>query len=276
MKVAAVQMCSGAEVAPNLATAAALLAQAARAGAALAVLPENFALMPREEAARLAVAEDDGAGPVQEFLAGTAMDLGITLIGGTFPLRVPGEPRVAAACLVYGPDGRRLARYDKIHLFDVDVPGGGGAYRESAGIRPGREPALAPTPAGPVGLTVCYDLRFPELFRRLGREGAALFSVPAAFTVPTGQAHWHVLLRARAIENLCAVVAAAQWGTHANGRATFGHSLVVDAWGEVLAELPSGEGLALASLDLPRQARLRTEFPALAHRVPGLAGDATT
>lgn len=273
MKVAAVQMCSGPDVAANLARAGELLAAAARDGAELAVLPENFAIMGRDDAARLAAAEDEGSGPIQDFLARAAVDLGITLIGGTMSLKVPGDPRrVAAASLAYGPGGR-LGRYDKIHLFDVDLPDGGGSYRESAGIAPGSGLALVPTSGGLLGLSVCYDLRFPELYRALSAQGATLLAVPSAFTVPTGEAHWHVLLRARAIENQCAVIAAAQWGEHANGRRTYGHSLVVDAWGRMLAELPSGEGHVLAELDLAAQRRLRNEFPALTHRVPGLGGD---
>jgi nitrilase len=270
VKVAAIQMCSGDEVAANLATAARLLREAAAAGAVLAVLPENFAFMGRAERDRLAVAEADGAGPIQEFLAATAAALGITLIGGTIPLRVAADPaRVAAASLVLGPDGRRLGRYDKIHLFDVDLPEGGGTYRESAGTFAGGAPQVVATPVGLAGVTVCYDLRFPELYRLLVARGAVLLVVSAAFTVPTGEAHWEVLLRARAIENLSAVVAAAQWGEHANGRRTFGHSLVVDAWGSVLARLPAGEGFALAEVDFARQAALRQEFPALTHRVLG-------
>jgi deaminated glutathione amidase len=261
-------MCSGAEADANLATAGRLLADAAAEGARLAVLPENFAFMGRTERDRMAVAEVDGDGPIQRFLSTTAAALGITLIGGTIPLRTPTESqRAAAASLVFGPDGRRLGRYDKIHLFDVDLPGGAGTYRESAGISPGHAPALVATPLGPTGVTVCYDLRFPELYRALVAGGAVLMVVSAAFTVPTGEAHWSVLLRARAIENLCAVVAAAQWGEHANGRRTYGHSLVVDAWGTVLAELPEGEGHALADVDLERQLKLREEFPALTHRV---------
>ena len=270
MKVAAIQMCSSDVVATNLATAGRLLAEAAAAGAALALLPENFAFMGRSERDRLAVAEADGVGPIQEFLAATAARLGITLIGGTIPLRVAADPgRVAAASLAYGPDGARAGRYDKIHLFDVDLPDGGGAYRESAGTFAGTGTEVVASAAGPVGLSVCYDMRFPELYRLLAARGAQLLTVAAAFTVPTGEAHWHVLLRARAIENLCAVVAAAQWGEHANGRRTYGHSLIVDAWGHVLAELPGGEGFALADVDLARQATLRKEFPALTHRVLG-------
>jgi deaminated glutathione amidase len=267
MKVAAIQMCSGMEVGANLATAGRLLAEAAAAGAGLAVLPENFAFMGRHERDRLAVAEADGSGPIQDFLATTARALGITLIGGTIPVRVPDGARVAAASLVLGPDGSRLGRYDKIHLFDVDLPDGGGTYRESAGTAAGTTPEVVSTPLGPTGVTVCYDLRFPELYRTLVARGAVLLVVSAAFTVPTGEAHWEVLLRARAIENLSAVVAAAQWGEHANGRRTWGHSLIVDAWGQVLAQLPAGEGYVLAQIDLGRQAAVRKEFPALTHRV---------
>lgn len=268
MKVAAIQMCSGLDVAANLATAGRWLAAAAADGARLMVLPENFAFMGRDERDRLGVAEDDGAGPIQDFLAGTAARLGVTLVGGTIPIRVPGDAaRVAAASVVHGPDGRRAGRYDKIHLFDVDLPEGGETYRESAGIRAGSAPEVMTTPLGPAGITVCYDLRFPELYRQLTARGAVLLIVSAAFTVPTGEAHWEVLLRARAIENLSAVVAAAQWGEHANGRRTWGHSLVVDAWGRILAEQAAGEGFALAEIDLARQASLRKEFPALTHRV---------
>jgi nitrilase len=168
---------------------------------------------------------------------------------------------------VYGEDGARLARYDKIHLFDVEIPGREESYRESAHIAPGARPALAPTTAGLAGLSVCYDVRFPELYRLMAAAGARWFSVPAAFTVPTGQAHWEVLLRARAIENLCFVVAAAQWGRHANGRDTYGNSLIVDCWGTVLARLPEGVGVITAELDLAAQDETRRRFPALKHRV---------
>jgi len=270
MKVAAVQMTSGFDVAANLATAGRLLDAAAEGGARFAVLPENFAFMGRDERDRLAIAEDEGRGPIQDFLAGTAARLGLTLVGGTIPIRVAGDAaRVAAASVVHGPDGRRLGRYDKIHLFDVDLPDSGGTYRESAGIRPGTLPEVVTTPIGPTGITVCYDIRFPELYRVLASRGTVLLVVSAAFTVPTGEAHWEVLLRARAIENLTAVVAAAQWGEHANGRRTWGHSLVLDAWGRILAERAEGEGCAMAEIDLARQASLRTEFPALTHRVLG-------
>jgi nitrilase len=177
-----------------------------------------------------------------------------------------GRGRVAAACLVFDAAGERVARYDKIHLFDVDIPARQESYRESAFVAPGDVPRVLDTPAGRLGLAVCYDVRFPELFRELALRGAQWFVVPSAFTVPTGRAHWETLLRARAIENLAFVVAAAQWGTHQNGRETWGDSLLVDHWGTVLARLPAGEGVACADLDLAAQAEARTRFPALAHR----------
>ena len=262
-------MTSGLSVQRNLDTAQRLLQGAAAAGADLALLPENFAFMGRDEADKRAVAETPGSGPIQAFLAAQARDLNLTLIGGTIPLKVVGESRCAAASLVFDRQGRALARYDKMHLFDVDLPGRQEGYRESAGTVAGHEVVVAATPAAQVGLSVCYDLRFPELYRRMSASGATLLVVPAAFTVPTGEAHWDVLLRARAIENLCFVVAAAQWGTHENGRATYGHSLIVDHWGQVLERLPGGEGWVVAELDLERQAAVRASFPALAHRVLG-------
>jgi nitrilase len=273
MKVTAVQMTTGTDVARNLDTARRLLRDAARAGAVLAVLPENFALMSRQERDKRAIAEADaaqgGGGPIQDMLAASARELGITLVGGTIPLLVPGETRVAAASLVHGPDGNRLGRYDKIHLFDVSVPGAAESHRESAGMTPGREVVVLSTPVGRVGVAVCYDLRFPELFRRMVDQGADFFVVSAAFTVPTGEAHWDLLLRARAVENLCHLVASAQVGEHENGRRTYGHSAVIDCWGAKVAELPAGEGVAVGEIDLARQARVRAEFPALEHRVLG-------
>lgn len=269
MKVAAVQMTSAASVAPNLARARALLEQAAARGAQLAVLPENFAIMARRERDRQAVAEDDGNGPIQSMLATAARELQLTVVGGTLPLRVPGETRVAPASLVYGPDGERIGRYDKIHLFDVDVPEATESHRESAGMVPGRTVTVLDTPAGRIGVAICYDLRFPELFRHMAEQGAEYFVVSAAFTVPTGQAHWDLLNRTRAVENLCHLVVAAQWGDHENGRQTYGHSMVVDCWGAVLDALPDGEGIAIADIDLGKQTRIRREFPALQHRVLG-------
>jgi nitrilase len=250
-----------------VATARRLLGEAAAAGARVALLPENFALMARRSADRQAIAETHGDGPIQAALAAAARGLGIWVIAGTLPLRVPGETRVAAATLVYDDSGREVARYDKIHLFDVDVPGADESHRESAGLCAGRRVVSVDTPVGRVGLAICYDIRFPELFRQLSSEGATWFVLPAAFTVPTGRAHWEVLLRARAIENLAGLVAAGQWGRHDNGRETYGDSLVVDHWGRVLARRPEGEGVVVATFDPEAQREARTAFPALTHRV---------
>jgi nitrilase len=266
-RVAAIQMTSSTDCRENLATATRLLRQAHEQGAALALLPENFSIMARRDEDRRAVAERDGEGPIQRWLATTARELKLWIVGGTTPLLRADEPRLATSCLVYNADGERVARYDKIHLFDVALPDRDESYRESAHFAPGHTPVTVDTPAGRLGLSVCYDLRFPELFRQLAAAGAEWFTVPSAFTVPTGHAHWEVLLRARAIENLCQVVAAAQCGTHANGRATYGHSLIVDHWGEVLAERPEGAGIVCADLDLDAQQETRRKFPALAHRV---------
>ena len=260
-------MNSGPDVAQNLSVAAGLLGEAARAGAILAVLPENFAIMGAKEADRLAVAEAPGAGPIQEAMAQLAQRLSLWIVAGTVPLRASSANRVAPASLVFDANGKQVARYDKIHLYDVEVPGKREIYRESATFEAGKEPILVETPVGLLGLSVCYDLRFPELYRDLAARGAQLLTVPAAFTVPTGQAHWEVLLRARAIENLCYVLAAAQWGKHANGRETYGDALIVDYWGRILARQPSGTGVVLAEVDPAAQAEVRASFPALKHRV---------
>jgi predicted amidohydrolase len=267
MKVAALQMTSGPDVAANLAAARLLLEQARASGAGVAVLPENFSFMGMKSLDKRAIAESDGDGPVQRFLSQQARELSLWIVAGTTPLMLEPGGRVAAACLVYSDDGRRAARYDKIHLFDVDLPGRAESYRESADIAPGARQVLVPTPAGLLGLSVCYDMRFPELFRQLSAAGAQWLSIPSSFTVPTGQAHWEVLLRARAIENLCYVVAPAQWGQHANGRQTYGDSLIVDYWGAVVSRLPQGSGIVVAELDLAAQAQARRNFPALTHRV---------
>lgn len=260
-------MTSAADVGENIATAGRLLREAAQQGARIAVLPENFSFMGRRDVDKRAIAELEGHGPVQDFLSATARDLKLWIVGGTTPMAPsPGE-RVAAACLVYDEHGRRVGRYDKIHLFDVDIPGKDERYRESSNIAPGSRLELVPTPAGLLGLSVCYDMRFPELYRPMSAAGAQWFTVPAAFTVPTGRAHWETLLRARAIENLCFVVAPGQWGRHASGRETYGDSLIIDYWGVVLARLPSGEGVISAELDLDAQQAARREFPALTHRV---------
>jgi predicted amidohydrolase len=268
MKVAAIQMTSGPDVSANLEQARELLEEAAARGARLAALPENFSFMGLKDADKRAVAEADGHGPAQDFLADISRRLKLWLVGGTVPLRAGAESdgRVAAASLVYDPDGRRAARYDKIHLFDVDIPGRIEAYRESRHVAPGAAAAVVDTPAGRLGLSVCYDVRFPELYRHLSAAGAQLLVVPSAFTAPTGRAHWETLLRARAIENLCYVLAPAQSGFHPGGRETYGDSMIVDYWGRILQRVPRGRGCAVADVELSRQAGVRESFPALAHR----------
>jgi nitrilase len=265
-RVAAIQMNSGADVAANLQAAAAALERAHAAGAGLAVLPENFAFMGAREHDKLAVAESDGQGPIQEFLARAAGRLKLWIVAGTVPLATADARRVAAASLVYDAAGARVARYDKIHLFDVDLPGGN-AYRESQSIAPGAAQAVAvDSPAGRLGLSVCYDLRFPELYRRLVGAGTEVLAVPSAFTDRTGEAHWEPLLRARAIENQCYVVAPGQWGAHPGGRRTWGHSLILDPWGRVLAQHGEGSGAIVADLPLESLRALRRSFPVLDHR----------
>jgi deaminated glutathione amidase len=266
MKAAAIQMTSGPEVAANLAQARALLEAAAGRGARLAALPENFSFMGLKDADKRAVAEADGSGPVQDFLAAIAARLGLWIVAGTVPLRAGADGRVAAASLVYDADGRRVGRYDKIHLFDVELPGRDERYRESAHVAPGTHVTVLDTPLGRLGLSVCYDVRFPELYRLLSAAGAQLLVVPSAFTAPTGRAHWETLLRARAIENLCYVIAPAQSGFHPSGRETYGDSMIVDFWGRVLERVPRGIGCAVAEIDLERQTSVRANFPALAHR----------
>jgi nitrilase len=267
MRVAAIQMTSGHDIDANLEAAGSFLTEAARLGAVLAALPENFAFMGLNSGDKRTIAEPDGAGRIQNFLADTARRLNIWIVGGTVPLRQNADGRVSASCLVYDAQGQRVARYDKIHLFDVDVPGSAESHRESAHTVPGHDARTVDTPAGKLGLAVCYDMRFPELFRVLSRQGAELFVVPSAFTVPTGQAHWESLLRARAIENLSALIAPAQWGMHPNGRETFGDSMIIDYWGKVLARLPSGTGCVVADLDTAGRMDARTRFPSLEHRV---------
>ena len=267
VRVAAVQMVSKPDIAANLRDAAALIGKAAALGARLVALPEYFCLMGRETD-KVAVREADGQGPIQDFLAETATRHRIWLAGGTVPLVAPEPDRVMNSMLVYGPDGTRVARYDKIHLFAFDT--GDESYDEARTIAPGRAVRsfeMAPE-AGPklkVGLSVCYDLRFPELYRSLGQPDLIL--VPAAFTATTGRAHWLTLLRARAIENLCYVLAPAQGGKHENGRATFGHSVLFDPWGETIAQIDHGPGVIVGDVDLDRIAQVRASLPALAHRV---------
>ena len=264
MRIAALQTVSTPDVDRNLEAAARLIAQAARDGAELAALPEYFCLMGRRDVDKLHVAEAPGVGPIQTFLAGQAKAHGLWLIGGTLPLRTDATDRVRNACCVYAPDGSLAARYDKMHLFRYD--NGRESYDEARVLEAGD--AAVAMQAGPlrIGLSICYDLRFPELYRRLCVPPCDLLSVPAAFTYTTGREHWELLLRARAVENQCYVIAAAQGGTHENGRRTWGHSMVVGPWGEVLEVRPEGEGVVLADLDLKRLLDVRQQLPALEHR----------
>jgi nitrilase len=268
MKIAALQTVSATRLAANLDSAAALLAQAAEAGAELAVLPEYFCLMGRQETDKLALREGFGSGEVQDFLARQARSLGLWIVGGTLPLAAGDAAHVRNTSLAYSPQGECVARYDKIHLFKFD--NGREQYDESRVIEAGNAPQSFVLPSRDghswkVGLTVCYDLRFPELYRALAAD---LLLVPSAFTYTTGQAHWELLLRARAVENLAYVCAPAQGGQHENGRRTWGHSMVVDPWGVVLAQREEeGAGLVLAEITADRLAQVRRQLPALGHRV---------
>lgn len=265
-RVAAIQMASGPNVNANLLEAERLIARAAKAGAKLVVLPENFALMGMTEYDKVKVRESDGKGPMQNFLAEVSARYGIWLVGGTIPMAARDPAKVNAACLVYNDKGKRVARYDKIHLFDVLLTESGEHYNESATIESGGDVVVLDTPFGRLGLAICYDLRFPELFRRMVQEQVEIIALPSAFTALTGRAHWEALVRARAIENLSYVIASAQGGYHANGRETHGDSMVVDPWGIVMDRLPRGSGVVVADIDLHRLNDIRRSFPALEHR----------
>lgn len=260
--VAAIQMISTPDPAQNMQTAAARIAQAAQGGASVVLLPEYWPLLGFSETDKLAHAEQPGDGPLQQFMASTAKKEGVWLVGGTIPLASPEPGKVLNTLLCYGPDGQLAARYDKIHLFGFTR--GQESYDESRTIFAGSAVAVLQTPQLRIGLSVCYDLRFPELYRAMGT--CDLMVVPAAFTYTTGRAHWEILLRARAIENQCYVLAAAQGGKHANGRRTWGYSMLVDPWGEVRAQLPEGEGVVLCELDSAHLAGVRASLPALKHR----------
>ncbi|MDN4052953.1 carbon-nitrogen hydrolase family protein [Massilia sp. YIM B02763] len=260
--VAAIQMVSSPDVQDNIATAGRLLAQAAARGARLVTLPEYWPIMGMADTDKVARAEQPGSGPIQDFLAGQARELGIWLIGGTLPLVSGDAGKVLNTTLVYDPEGRPVGRYDKIHLFGFNK--GTEYYDEARTIVPGATVGSFEAPFGRVGMSICYDLRFPELFRAMG--DCTLVVVPAAFTYTTGLAHWEVLLRARAIENQCYVLASAQGGTHPNGRRTFGHSMLIDPWGEVKAVLPEGEGVVAGEIDPDYLAKVRESLPALKHR----------
>jgi nitrilase len=266
---AAVQMTSGTDLEANLATAGHWVGEAAKVGASVVLLPENFNFLGGRDVEKRAVAESFGVGRTQDFLSELARRHGLWIIAGTLPLKgASADGRVTNSTLVFDAKGDAVARYDKIHLFDVDVPGKPGEnYRESAHVEPGQQVVLVDTPLGRVGLSVCYDMRFPELYRQLSSRGAEILVMPAAFTVPTGRAHWETLLRARAIENLCCVVAAAQTGVHPNRRETYGDSMIIDWWGRILTRRPRGSGIIHATLDLAAMRQTRIEFPALSNRV---------
>jgi nitrilase len=262
-RVGLVQMVSTPVVAENLDAAERLVAQAAAEGAELVALPEYFCILGMRDTDKVAAKEKDGAGPVQEFLAAAAKRHGIWLVGGSVPLECADPGKVRNSCLVYDSEGRRAARYDKIHLFGLDL--GAERFEEGRTIEPGSTPCAIDSPFGRIAVSVCYDVRFPELYRALAPMDIIL--VPSAFTATTGRAHWEALLRARAIENLAWVLAPAQGGTHQNGRQTYGHTMVVDPWGKIVAERTTGAGVVIADIDPEFQANMRRSLPALTHRV---------
>lgn len=262
---AVIQMVSSAIVNDNLSALDAFFANARDEGVELLVLPENFAFMGVNEADKISIAEKAGEGEIQQRVGQLAKHYGIWVIAGTQPIQASAS-RVRASCLVYDSKGLTVARYDKIHLFDVRVSEHE-AHKESSSIEPGENVVVVDTPIGRVGLSVCYDLRFPELYRQLALKGAELFTVPSAFTAVTGIAHWEVLLRARAIENLCYVLAPNQGGLHASGRQTYGHSMIVEPWGKILGEQEEGAGIVVADIDLQRLQQLRRQFPCHEHHI---------
>jgi len=264
--VAAVQMASGPNVGANLIEAGRLIQKSAEAGAALVVLPENFAIMGMKEVDKVKIREKSGTGPLQNFLAEQAAKWDVWIVGGTIPMEADVPDKIRAASLVYNDNGECVGRYDKIHLFDVHIAESGENYTESDTIEPGDSVVVLDTPVGKLGLAICYDLRFPELFRAMHDKGVEVIALPSAFTAITGRAHWGPLVRARAIENLSYVVAAAQGGYHINGRETYGHSMIVDPWGNILDRLPQGSGFVLADVDRRLIANTRRNFPALKHR----------
>jgi predicted amidohydrolase len=267
MKAAAIQMSSGRDIDANLQQAARLIGEAVARDAVLAVLPENFSFLGATDAERMRAAETMGDGPVQRFLAEQARQHRIHIVGGTIPMLHGDGKRALSRSILVGPEGDVVAHYDKLHLFDVDIPDSEGeSYSESATTVPGARAVVGPMPDARIGMSICYDLRFPGLFHRLSVLGMDVLVVPAAFTVPTGRVHWRPLIAARAIESLCYVVAAGQWGEHAGGRQTYGHSMIVAPWGETLGILESGVGVVAADLDMIALKALRARFPVLEHR----------
>lgn len=267
VRAAAIQMVSTSDVDANLQTAGELLDQAANMGAQMAVLPENWPLMGNTDSDKLVCRESYGRGPLQDFMSGRARDLGLWLIGGSIPLATGTPDHVFNSCLVFSPEGNCTARYDKIHLFDVNVGRDGNeSYRESDSISPGREIIVANTPFGNIGMSICYDLRFPELYRGMLSRDVVIITVPSAFTRTTGKHHWEILLRCRAVENLCFVIAAGQGGQNNEKRGTWGHSMIIGPWGDILASMDSGPGVVCTDLNLRHLHTIRESFPALDHR----------
>lgn len=262
VKIAGIQMASGPNVSANLSEAERLIEIAADQGARLVALPEYFAIIGLKDTDKVAAAEKEGSGPIQRFLSKTAKKFGIWIIGGSIPLESSKPGKVRNSTLVFDDKGKQVARYDKIHLFGLDL--GNEHYHEEKTIEPGDQITVVETPFGKIGLSICYDLRFPELFRAMGEVD--IIVVPSAFTETTGKAHWESLIRARAIENLCYVLAPAQGGYHASGRETHGNSIIVDPWGVILDRLPRGSGVVIASMNAGYQASLRSSLPALKHR----------
>lgn len=267
-KIALIQLVSSTKVAENLRQIEELMIQAREEQAELVVLPENCAFMGRCDTDKLAIAEQEGDGPIQTAISGMAKKSGLWVVAGTCPIKPSKKmpARVRASCMVYDNLGRSVARYDKIHLFDVQVSKSE-IHKESLTTEPGKNLVVVDTPVGKIGLTVCYDLRFPELYHQLRVKGAQILSVPSAFTKLTGQAHWDILLRARAIENLCYVLAPNQGGHHENGRDTYGHSMIVEPWGSVLAQKEQGAGIITADVDLSRLEQIRQHFPCVDHHI---------
>ncbi|MEE9344617.1 MAG: carbon-nitrogen hydrolase family protein [Methylococcales bacterium] len=265
-KCAVIQMASGARVESNLTEAERLIKDAVRSGAKLVVLPENFALMGLNEHDKLSHMESEGKGLIQNFLRHISRRYGVWIVAGTIPMESALVSKIRASTLVFNHHGERVGRYDKIHLFDVDVPDSDEQYRESDTIDSGSELLIIDSPIGRLGIAVCYDLRFPEMFRIMLDAGMEVLALPSAFTAATGAAHWEILIRARAIENLCYVVASNQGGEHENGRTTYGHSMIVDPWGKVMNTLGTGSGVVSADIDLAQLRSVRRSFPVLKNR----------
>lgn len=267
-RVAAVQMCSSDNVSENIDCCKQLIHDAKIQKASLVVLPENFAFMGKNEEDKLNIAEEYGTGLIQNFLSNTAKKENIWIVGGSLPLRHSATDKITSSCLVFTPQGDCISRYDKIHLFDVKIPNTSFSYQESSFFHAGNKVVTVPTSCAQIGLSICYDIRFPELYIAQSQQGSTIFCIPSAFTEKTGQAHWEILLRARAIENLSYVIASAQAGTHANGRKTYGHSMIINPWGEILNELSEGIGVIVSEIDLVALEKIRNEFPSIRHRQP--------